>query len=97
MTAYKTSGLGEVSTRRTALQWSDVYRGLPDDETRSCAVRAILDAGFSATSFDCQRKAREAVCEALIRIEDRLEGSRKARERAAVRPIRRRLESELWP
>jgi hypothetical protein len=83
-----------------AVTWPQVLRVLPDDETRSYAVRRLRDAGFSADSFASKTKARETVAEVLTRIEDRLEGERgstKATARSKIQKVRRSLENELWP
>jgi hypothetical protein len=85
---------------RNEFRWPDVVRVLQDAETRSYAVNALRDAGFSPDSFESQRKARETVAEALVRLEDQAElcrGSLAARRREAIRQIRRALELELWP
>lgn len=94
------------------LWWRDVVRVVQGDETRSYVVDRLTNAGFSVDSFGGTRKAREIVADALTRVEDRLElvavkwetGAGRARgwkraseERAAIRPVRRCLELELWP
>jgi hypothetical protein len=44
-----------------------------------------------------RRETREAVCEALSVVEDRLEmNPRREGVRAAIRGVRRALEAELW-
>ena len=91
-----------VSARRlgTPLRWSDVLGAVQDSAERSGLVRLLADAGFSADSFANINDARVIVCSELTRYEDRLEGMAgklRAAERSAVRVVRRRLESELWP
>lgn len=39
----------------------------------------------------------EAMCDALVRVEDEMEGGRMTAARMAVRTTRRRLERVLWP
>ena len=62
---------------------------------------AYRAAGFSPDDFAASRAARATMAEALVRIEDWLElepqSSWVARERRAIRSVRRRLERELWP
>jgi len=57
--------------------------------------------GFRPDHFAGRRAAREAALEALVRAEDYLETltdcASRRRDRAAVRHVRRALESDLWP
>lgn len=73
----------------------DVLRVLPDPETRSLALSRFRDRGFSLDSFS-RPAARAAMAEALTRAEDWLEldHPRRTGERAAIRRVRRALESE---
>jgi hypothetical protein len=67
-------------------------------EERSAVLGAFRAAGGSADRW--KRPDQEAMCDALTRGEDRLEGARGSHaelERAAIRGVRRRLELELFP
>ncbi len=72
-------------------------------------LRAVGDHGdmrekvlsrFKENGGDIQRRKRAdmaAMCDALTSVEDKLEFTRFATARSAVRGVRRRLELELWP
>ena len=77
------------------VSWSEVIKVFPDDETQSCVLRPYRDLGFTADSFDRERRARETLCEALIRYEDT--DPKSTAVRAALKTVRRRPECELWP
>ena len=87
--------------RLWAVTWPEVLRALSEDETRSYAIARVREAGFSGDSFRHDRKAREAVADALTRTEDWIEarrtGSRLAAQRDGIRAIRRAIELEVWP
>lgn len=89
----------EASGRPIA--WRDVLGCLESEIARRRAVDAYRAAGFSPDDFGGSRALRATMAEALVRIEDWLElelqSSWVARERRAIRSVRRRLEEELWP
>lgn len=63
-------------------------------------IRERVVARFKANGGDVQRWKRpdmEAMCDALVRIEDEMEAGKMTAARMAVRTTRRRLERELWP
>ena len=95
----KTAAGTRLNSPERAVAWPEVLRCLSADETRSCVVQRLRQAGFTADDFASQRKARECVADALTAVEDRAETRRpKAQaERTAIRAVRRRLELELWP
>lgn len=75
--------------------WPDVARVLHRESTRDAALGRYRAAGWTPDDFASKRKAREAMANALTRVEDQLELSTASRD--AVRDVRRRLEWELWP
>lgn len=86
--------------------WKDVLRALQDDQARELAVSHYRARGFGPDDFGHKRPAREAMADALTFAEDRLElanldqragTAARDRARAAIRPVRRRLEWELFP
>ena len=63
-------------------------------------IRERVVARFRANGGDVQRWKRpdlEAMCDALTRVEDSVEGGRMTEARLALRTTRRRLETVLWP
>ncbi len=57
-------------------------------------VGSFRAAGFTPDRFERSRAAHIAMADALTRAEDCLELRRRDRERAAIRKVRRRIESE---
>jgi hypothetical protein len=88
-----------VSDRGPPVVWRDVLRVVQDEQTRSEVVTRFRASGFTADDFGHERKAREALTETLVWVEDKLEsrGYWTKAERAQIRGVRRRLELELWP
>lgn len=79
--------------------WPEVLAAVQGDAERFAVTSRLREGGFSADSFARLIDARVTVTEALVRVEDQLEGRRgeAARERSRVQAVRRRLELELWP
>lgn len=105
-TGIKTASEKTQRTAGSVFGWPDVLRVLQDDEARSYATTRYRAAGFGPDDFARSRAAREAMADALTRTEDWLEmlgvdgirrGAKLEAERAAIRDVRRRLETELWP
>jgi len=74
----------------------EVFRAVGDHGD----IRERVVARFKAGGGDVQRWKRsdmEAMCDALVRVEDEMEGGRMTTARMAVRTTRRRLERVLWP
>lgn len=81
------------------VRWPEVLRVVQGDAERLAVASALRDSGFSADSFATRIAARRSVCEALVRVEDRLEmrrGMGARLERLEVQRVRRRLELEVW-
>ena len=89
--------MGAVAVRRVT--WPEVLAAVQGDAERLAVTSRLREGGFSADSFARLIDARVTVTEALVRVEDQLEGRRgeAARERSRVQAVRRRLELELWP
>jgi len=100
-TRIKTARRSKVSPPRCVLRWPDVLRAVVDDTARSVALSAYRARGFTPDDFGRLRAAREAMSDALSRVEGQLELARptpaRDRARSLVRGVRRRLEVELWP
>ena len=94
---------GKTAPRRAAgapgrpIAWREVLGALPGDDTRTAALARYRAAGYTADGFATRRQARLAMVEALVATEDALEPTRRQMERDALRAVRRRLESEVWP
>lgn len=99
MSSTRDQGPAPRSSAPQAVTWAEVLRCLgPGAETRALAISHFRKAGFSADSFAHKTKARQAAAAALTAAEDWLEVEHpRAGERAAVRLVRRRLETECWP
>lgn len=80
------------------LTWSEVYRYLPDEETRSYAIGGLREHGFSSGSSWGSSQSRVALCEVLTRLEDKLELEHiKGNSlRRGLQSVRRRLEWEIY-
>lgn len=80
------------------LTWSEVYRYLPDEETRSWCIRGLKEHGFSSGSNWGCKPSRVALCEVLTKLEDKLELEHiKGNSlRRGLQSIRRRLEWEIY-
>jgi hypothetical protein len=88
-----------IPTPQKPVTWRDVLRCLPDDQTRSYALSRFRESRFDADSFATRIAARAALADALTATEDFLEVEHPRREgdRLAIRDVRRRLETEVWP
>jgi hypothetical protein len=74
----------------------EVFRAVGDHGD----LRERLVARFKAAGGDVNRWKRadmEAMCDALVRIEDEMESGKMTVPRMALRTVRRQLERELWP
>jgi hypothetical protein len=95
--------LGKIGVRNsvaapgTRFGWPDVLRAIPDDEGRQTLVSGLRAVGCTPDTFSGIRAARVAVLEALVRIEDRHELSRRRVDLSELRALRRSLEMGLWP
>lgn len=92
-------GARRAKTAAKAVTWPEVLRALPDDQSRSLALKGFRDRGFTAESFASQTEVREVLVEDLVKLEDAYEFRRGkfAAVSADVKALRRRLELELYP
>jgi hypothetical protein len=97
MMSRNSSGQKVLRLPRNAFGWRDAVKVLPDDAARSYAVECLRGAGFSPDAVAGSKKAKVVLCEALVRIEDRMEMDNGRLSREGIRNARRRLESELYP
>jgi hypothetical protein len=81
------------------VSWPALLGCLSGAAARERFLRCYREAGFSPDQFGAVRSAREAAADALSRTEDWLEvtnpGPRSGA--SAIRTVRARLETELWP
>lgn len=85
-------------TAKRAVQWPEVLAAIQRTEIRKTVLDQFRSGGFNAESWRL-RSAREAMAGLLTRAEDRVELEHPgwARDRVALRTVRRRLELELFP
>jgi hypothetical protein len=85
--------------RVQGVTWAAVLGALEgDEEGRTGVALAVREAG-GADAWGRSAAVRAAAVEALVRVEDRLEGHRGGAAATAgrVRAVRRRLECALYP
>mgnify|MGYP001274506666 CR=1 FL=1 len=81
------------------ITWEQVFATLDSEPTRKLVLERIREKGQSWSDFATSRPTKEVVADALTIAEDWLEMEHPTRrfERAAIRRVRRILESQLWP
>lgn len=92
----KTAAPKRTASPGRPVTYRAVLAALQSDFARSSALALYRCAGYRPDDFAFRRPARLAMADALTATEDALELRGARRERAAVRVVRRLLESEVW-